>query len=98
MHKDEPPILIVHGDSDKLVPYEQATRLANALDKVGARYHFHTIIGGRHNPYFGLNTNPASGKCDAGGGGVGIFADPDVQPMIRGYLRQYLLNKDQGEA
>ena len=98
VHKDEPPILIVHGDSDKLVPDEQATRLANVLDKVGARYHFHTVIGGGQNPYFGLNPNPASGKFDAGDGGVGIFADPDVQPMIKAYLRRYLLNKDQGEA
>ena len=48
-------------------------------------------MGGGHNPYFGLNTNGSSGKFDAGGGGVGIFADPDVQPMIRAYLRQYLL-------
>src|ERR1700741_1318451 len=80
-HKDEPPILIVHGDSDKLAPYEQGTRLADALDKVNARYHFHTVVGGGHNPYFGLNTNAASGNFAAAGGGVGIFADPDVQPM-----------------
>jgi pimeloyl-ACP methyl ester carboxylesterase len=91
VHKDQPPILIVHGDSDKLAPYDQATRLADALDKVNARYHFHTVVGGGHNPYFGLNTNAATGKFDAGGGGVGIFADRDVQPMIRAYLRQYLL-------
>jgi acetyl esterase/lipase len=92
VHKDEPPIPIAHGDSDKLAPYEQATRLADALDKVNARYHLHTVVGGGHNPYFGLNTNAATGKFDAGGGGVGIFADPDVQPMIRAYLRQYLLH------
>jgi len=95
VHKDEPPMLIVHGDIDKLSPYEQGTRLANALDKVKARYHFHTVVGGGHNPYFGLNTNPATGNFDAGGGGIGIFADRDVQPMIRAYLRQYLANKSQ---
>src|SRR5215469_4680506 len=91
IHKDEPPILIVHGDSDRLAPYEQATRLADALEKVKARYHFHTVVGGGHNPYFGLNINTPTGKFDAGGGGVGIYADPDVQPMIKAYLRQYLL-------
>ena len=95
VHKDEPPMLILHGDVDKLALYEQATILAGVLDKVKARYHFHTVVGGGHNPYFGLNTNPETGNFDAGGGGVGIFADRDVQPMIRAYLRQYLLNRSQ---
>jgi dipeptidyl aminopeptidase/acylaminoacyl peptidase len=31
VHEDEPPILIVHGTDDKLVPYKQAELLADAV-------------------------------------------------------------------
>jgi acetyl esterase/lipase len=93
VHKDEPPMLIVHGTDDKLVPYEQAQILASAMDKVKAHYHFHTVVGGGHNPYFGLNTNSSTGNFDAGGGGIGIFADRDVEPLIAAFLRHYLLEK-----
>ena len=93
VHKDEPPMLIIHGTDDKLVPYEQAQILASAMDKVKARYHFHTVVGGGHNPYFGLNINPQTGNFDIGGGGIGIFEDPDVEPLIAAYLRHYLLEK-----
>ena len=90
VHRDEPPMLIVHGTDDKLVPYEQAERLADALDKVHGRYHFHTVAGGGHNPYFGLNVNPETGNYDAGGGGIGLFEDPAVEPMIIEFLRAHL--------
>jgi acetyl esterase/lipase len=90
VHRDEPPMLIVHGTDDKLVPYEQAELLVDAMDKVHARYHFHTVVGGGHNPYFGLNVNPKTGNYDAGGGGIGLFEDPAVEPMIIEFLRTYL--------
>jgi acetyl esterase/lipase len=90
VHEDEPPILIVHGTDDKLVPYEQAELLADAMDKVHAPYRFHTVVGGGHNPYFGINTNPKTGWFDAGGGGIGLFEDPAVEPLIVEFLRQHL--------
>ena len=90
VHQDEPPMLIVHGTDDKLVPYEQAEHLADAMDKVHAPYRFHTVVGGGHNPYFGLNTNPKTGWFDAGGGGIGLFEDPAVEPLIVEFLRQHL--------
>jgi acetyl esterase/lipase len=93
VHRDEPPILIVHGTDDKLVPYEQAERLADAMDKAYARYHFHTVFGGGHNPYFGLNVNPKTGNYDAGEGGVGLFEDRAVEPMIIAFLHHHLLNR-----
>ena len=88
--QDEPPILIVHGTDDKLVPYEQAELLADAMDRVYAPYRFHTVVGGGHNPYFGLNTNPKTGGFDAGGGGIGLFEDPAVEPLIIEFLHQHL--------
>jgi acetyl esterase/lipase len=93
VHKEEPPMLIVHGTDDKLVPYEQAQILVTAMDKVKARYHFHTVVGGGHNPYFGLSINEETRNFDAGGGGIGIFEDRDVEPLIAAYFRHYLLDK-----
>jgi acetyl esterase/lipase len=46
--KDLPPILIIHGDQDQIVPYQQAVRLHEALESVGARHQFATIAGGGH--------------------------------------------------
>ena len=93
VHKDEPPMLIIHGTDDKLVPYDQAEALADAMDRADARYHFHTVVGGGHNPYFGLGVNPRTSNFDVGGGGVGLFEDPDVEPMIIAFLQHYLLDR-----
>jgi acetyl esterase/lipase len=90
VHEDQPAILIIHGTEDKLVPYEQAELLADAMDKVHAPYRFHTVVGGGHNPYFGLNTNPKTGWFDTGGGGIGLFEDPAVEPLIIEFLHRHL--------
>ncbi len=46
--KDDPPMLIVHGTSDPLVPYNQSERLTEALRKAGAPTRFITITEGGH--------------------------------------------------
>jgi acetyl esterase/lipase len=92
VHKDEPPILVVHGTRDQLVPYMQAELLVNALDKVGAPYYFHTVVGGGHNPYFGLKFDASGVTFNSGGGGIGLFEDPLVEPLIKAFLRHYLLD------
>jgi len=46
--KDDPPFLIVHGDSDPLVPHHQSELLAAALEKAGVPVTFHTVKGGEH--------------------------------------------------
>ena len=43
-----PPFLIVHGDQDPLVPFNQSELLAAAFDWVGADYRFHRVVGGGH--------------------------------------------------
>jgi hypothetical protein len=73
---------------DFLALSEQAELLADAMDKVHAPYHFHTVVGGGHNPYFGINTNPKTGWFDTGGGGIGLFEDPAVEPLIIEFSRQ----------
>ncbi len=46
-----PPILTVHGDADKLVPYSHAVRLHEALTKAGVRNQLFTIPGGGHGDF-----------------------------------------------
>ena len=45
---DAPPFLIVHGDSDLLVPYQQSPLLVAALQKAGVSVTFYTVVGGGH--------------------------------------------------
>ncbi len=45
---DLPPILTIHGDSDDVVPYTQATRLKEALDKAKVTNELFTVKGGGH--------------------------------------------------
>jgi acetyl esterase/lipase len=51
--KDDPPFLIVHGDQDLVVPYNQSERLSEALRKVGAQVTFITVKGGGHGGFRG---------------------------------------------
>jgi len=43
-----PPFLIVHGDHDQLVPWQQSELLYEALKNVGANVTFYTIAGAGH--------------------------------------------------
>ena len=45
---DLPPILLIHGDSDKTVPPSHATRLHEALDKAGAPNQLLLLKGAEH--------------------------------------------------
>jgi acetyl esterase/lipase len=90
VHASEPPMLVVHGTADRLVPYLQAEVLVEAMEKAGAPFYFHTVVGGGHNPYFGLTYNAGAGDFNAGGGGVGLFEDRAVEPLIFAFFRHYL--------
>jgi acetyl esterase/lipase len=43
-----PPVLMIHGDADPTVPYQQSVRLKAALDKAGVSNDFFTVPGGKH--------------------------------------------------
>lgn len=43
-----PPILTIHGDADPIVPYDQGTRLHEALDEAGVPNELVTVPGGGH--------------------------------------------------
>ncbi len=46
--KDDQPFLIIHGDSDPLVPRHQSELLEAALKKAGVPVMFYTVKGGGH--------------------------------------------------
>lgn len=46
--KDDPPFLIVHGDSDEVVPAHQAQLLHEALNKAGVETKLHLVKGAGH--------------------------------------------------
>ena len=46
--KDDPPILICHGDADPLVPHNQSVIFDAALQKAGVNVTFHTVKGAGH--------------------------------------------------
>ena len=46
--KADPPILIIHGDQDKLVPYHQSVLLKEALEAVGAPVTLYKVERGGH--------------------------------------------------
>lgn len=48
VRSDLPPIITIHGNKDSVVPYSQATRLTDALDKAHAPNKLVTIKGGDH--------------------------------------------------
>jgi len=48
VRKGLPPILSIHGDADRVVPYQHGVRLHEALNKVGVVNQLITIPGGGH--------------------------------------------------
>lgn len=47
-HAGAPPILLMHGEDDDLVPATQSVRLAEALRAAGAPVELHLVPGARH--------------------------------------------------
>jgi acetyl esterase/lipase len=45
---DAPPVLLMHGTADDLVPAAQSIRLAEALDRAGARVELELVSGASH--------------------------------------------------
>jgi acetyl esterase/lipase len=53
---DDPPFLLIHGDSDKTVPYSQSEGMDAALKKVGVNVKLVRVPGGDHGSDFPRNT------------------------------------------
>ena len=61
MRKDFPATLLLHGDADTDVPYEQSVQMALALAEQGVEHRMITIPGGGHG-FDGDSQNPAVRK------------------------------------
>jgi acetyl esterase/lipase len=48
LSSDDPPVLLIYGTADPLVPYEQATRMRDACRETGIPVELITIEGGGH--------------------------------------------------
>lgn len=48
VRKGLPPILVLHGDADTVVPYEQSTRLTKAIESAGGDAELITVPGEGH--------------------------------------------------
>jgi dipeptidyl aminopeptidase/acylaminoacyl peptidase len=48
VRKALPPIMIIHGTADSIVPFDQATKLKKMLDAAGSPNEFYTVEGGGH--------------------------------------------------
>ncbi len=48
---DSPPIFMVHGTSDPVVPIDQSHRLATELEKAGIRHKLSVVSGGGHGKF-----------------------------------------------
>ena len=55
---DDAPVLLLHGDRDQTVPFEQALLMQKALEKAGVKNKLLVIPGGAHGPTFGNPKNP----------------------------------------
>ena len=55
---DDPPVLLIHGDADDVVRYENAEVMKAALEKAGVPVELLRIPGAGHGPTFPGATNP----------------------------------------
>lgn len=53
--KDDPPFLIIHGDSDPIVPHHQSELLEQALKNAGVSVIFYTVKNGGHGNFNDIN-------------------------------------------
>jgi len=51
VNKNSPPVFIVHGDADPVVPYEHSIALKEKLDKAGVKNTMITVPGGQHGKF-----------------------------------------------
>jgi acetyl esterase/lipase len=55
---DDPPMLLLHGDADTVVPFEQAELMEKGLRAAGVAVRLLRAPGGGHGPTFGGAQNP----------------------------------------
>ena len=60
---DDPPLLLIHGDQDDIVPYELSERFRERLVEAGVKTDLIKVSGARHGPSFpGAEQTPEVGR------------------------------------
>lgn len=62
---DDPPFLLIHGDADKVVPYQQSKMMEAALSKAGVPVKLIVVPGGGHGSSFPGARAPAEWTFEA---------------------------------
>jgi len=62
--KDDPPFLLIHGDADRTVPFQQSEIMQTALREAGVLVKLIRIEGGDHGPTFPGAKNPPDYKAE----------------------------------
>ena len=61
---DDPPVLLIHGDADRTVPFHQSEMMEAALKKVNVPVKLIRIEGADHGPDFPGAKNPPDYKAE----------------------------------
>jgi acetyl esterase/lipase len=61
---DDPPILLMHGDADRTVPFHQSELMEAALKKVNVPVKLIRVVGADHGPDFPGAKNPPDYKAE----------------------------------
>ncbi len=56
--QSSPPVLLLHGDSDDIVPYQQSVAMEKALQGKNVAVKLVRVVGGEHGPNFGTAGKP----------------------------------------
>jgi acetyl esterase/lipase len=65
VHKNSPPVFIVHGNADPVVPYQQSVALKKKLDEAGVKNEFITVEGGGHGKFIPEKKTEINGRIIA---------------------------------
>lgn len=60
--KTSPPVFIVHGDADPIVPYQHSVALKAKLDELGVKNEFITVKGGQHGKFTAEDNSMVNAK------------------------------------
>jgi acetyl esterase/lipase len=77
---DSPPILLIHGDHDKVVPFSQSIRMMEAYKRVGATAELVKVVGVGH-------------KFKSATAGQASVDQKEIQARTVGFFKTYLAEK-----
>ncbi len=77
--RDDPPILLVHGDRDPLVPLEQSQRMARACAALGICHEMVVVANGSHGDFMAV------------GLALSVLRPPTFWGRTQAFLKNYLI-------